>query len=263
METSLRSRVLRSNALGVWILFLVPVVALQAFSQDIAKPESGTVPAPSAPSLTAPPETGLTIPATESEGPAHTEPGDAGESVVDLRTLVLREQLNVPKSERGTGSAALSIRGKDDGTVEVRDAAGKLLEEYPPNYFSISGKVSAEAIEGMNAFEEVQAEELSARKGKEQEDIEKELEASKEAEARAKEIEKANEVKWQEDFKANAAPYLDRKTKSKLNAVKIDAREIREDGTYVYEGKALKPIRLFSTERKRYEMAIPIPSPTE
>ena len=44
---------------------------------------------------------------------------------------------------------------------------------------------------------------------------------------------------------------------------KIDAREIREDGTYLYEGKPMKPVRLFNKARSRYEMAIPVPAPAE
>jgi len=173
---------------------------------------------------------------------------------VDLHTLVLREQ-----RENNGGASALSVRGTSDGTVEVRDASGNLIQTYPLSHFSVSGKVSSAAIEKVNAREEVLQKGLTERKEQEQAAVDVEAEETRKAEANAKEQEKANEVKWQEDFKAKSTSYLDRKTNSKVNAVKIDAREIREDGTYLYEGKALKPVRLFNKERSRYEMAIPVP----
>jgi hypothetical protein len=223
------------SVIGLGIIFLIPVIALRAFSQDSAKPESEPASAHSADSDTAP-----------------------SAPVVDLHTLVLREQ-----GTRANGESALSVRGRSDGTIEVRDASGKLLQEYPLDHFYVSGKISAEAVEKVKARVEVLEKSLSDRKGKEQETIDKQIEAAKEAEANAKEQEKASEVKWQQDFKAKSVPYLDRKTNSKTNAVKIDAREIREDGTYLYEGKAMKPVRLFNAERSRYEMAIPVPATAE
>lgn len=230
METLLGFCLPRRAAFGAWILLALPVFALQAFGQKAPEP----------------------VPPVASE-PSEATPA---EESVDLHTLVLREQ-----SERANGESALSVRGRSDGTIEVRDASGKLLQEYPLDHFYVSGKISAEAVEKVKARVEVLEKSLADRKGKEQEALDKQAESAKEAEANAKEQEKASEVKWREEFKAKSAPYLDRKTNSKVNAVKIDAREIREDGTYLYEGKALKPVRLFNKERSRYEMAIPVPEP--
>ncbi len=232
METSLGLCPAHRAAFGAWILLVLPVFSLQAFSLEASEP----------------------VPPVASE-PSEATPA---EESVDLHTLVLREQ-----SVRNDGASALSIRGRSDGTVEVRDASGNLIQTYPLSHFSVSGKVSNEATEKMSTHVEVLEKSLADRKGKEQEALDKQAESAKEAEASAKEQEKASEVKWQQDFKAKSAPYLDRKTDSKVNAVKIDAREIREDGTYLYEGKAMKPVRLFNKERSRYEMAIPVPAPAE
>ena len=235
METSLGLCPARRAAFGAWILLVLPVFSLQAFSQETSEPVPPVAPVVSEPSDTTP-----------------------AEESVDLHTLVLREQ-----SERADGASALSVRGTSDGTVEVRDASGNLIQTYPLSRFSVSGKVSSEATEKLSARVEVLEKSLADRKDQEKEAQNQELEATKEAEVKAKEAEKAKDIKWRDDFKAKSAPYLDRKTDSKVNAVKIDAREIRDDGTYLYEGKAMKPVRLFNKERSRYEMAIPVPAPAE
>lgn len=219
---------------GLWAAFLAPAIVFQVGAQP---------PAPESPSA----------PKNSAEYGQDTSSPD-----VDLHTLVLREQ-----GERADGTSALSVRGTSDGTVEVRDASGNLIKTYPLSSFSVSGKVSGEAIQKLNAREEVLQEALTGRKELEKEAQDKAVESAKEAETKAIEAEKASEVKWQQDFKAKSTPYLDRKTNSKVNAVKIDAREIREDGTYLYEGKAMKPVRLFNKERSRYEMAIPVPATEE
>lgn len=230
METSLGLCPARRAAFSAWILLVLPVFPFQAFSQDASEPVA----------------------------PVGSEPSEAApaEESVDLHTLVLREQ-----SVRSDGASALSVRGTSDGTVEVRDASGNLIQTYPLSHFSVSGKVSSEATEKLSTRVEVLEKSLADRKDQEKETQNQELEAAKETEVNAKEEEKAKDIKWQQDFKAKSAPYLDRKTNSKVNAVKIDAREIREDGTYLYEGKAMKPVRLFNKERSRYEMAIPVPAP--
>jgi hypothetical protein len=225
---------IRTVRFGLWAAFLAPAIVFQVGAQPPA-PESPSVPKKSA-------ESGQ----------------DTSSPDVDLHTLVLREQ-----GERADGTSALSVRGTSDGTVEVRDAYGNLIKTYPLSRFSVSGKVSGEAIQKLNAREEVLQEALTDRKESEKEAQDKAVEAAKQAETKAIEAEKASEVKWQQDFKAKSTPYLDRKTNSKVNAVKIDAREIREDGTYLYEGKAMKPVRLFNKERSRYEMAIPVPETKE
>ncbi|MEQ1840811.1 MAG: hypothetical protein ABL994_10400 [Verrucomicrobiales bacterium] len=230
MEMSRWSQRLRSSAVGLGIAMLVQAFPLYAFSQDV--PESA-------------------VDAT----PSNTE---VSESEVDLHTLVLREQ-----SVRNDGASSLSVRGTSDGTVEVRDASGNLIQTYPLSHFSVSGKVSSEATEKLGARVEVLEKSLADRKDQEKETQNQESEAAKEAEVKAKEAEKAKDIQWQQDFKAKSTTYLDRKTNSKTNAVKIDAREIREDGTYLYEGKEMKPVRLFNAERSRYEMAIPVPAPKE
>lgn len=230
MEMSRLLQRLRSSAVGLGIAILLQAFPHDAISQDV--PESA-------------------VDAT----PSNTE---VSEPEVDLHTLVLREQ-----SVRNDGASALSVRGTSDGTVEVRDASGNLIQTYPLSRFSVSGKVSREATEKLSARVEVLEKSLADRKVQEEETQNQALEAAKEAEVKAKEEEKAKDIKWQQDFKAKSAPYLDRKTNSKVNAVKIDAREIREDGTYLYEGKPMKPVRLFNKERSRYEMAIPVPAPAE
>lgn len=235
METSFGLHPARRAVFGVWILFVLPVLALQAFAQDASEPVPPVAPVASEPSEATP-----------------------AEESVDLHTLVLREQ-----SVRNDGASALSVRGTSDGTVEVRDASGNLIQTYPLSRFSVSGKVSREATEKLSARVEVLEKSLADRKVQEEETQNQALEAAKEAEVKAKEEEKAKDIKWQQDFKAKSAPYLDRKTNSKVNAVKIDARDIREDGTYLYEGKPMKPVRLFNKERSRYEMAIPVPAPAE
>ncbi len=230
MEMSRWSQRLRSSAVGLGIAILLQAFPHYAVSQDA--PESA-------------------VHAT----PSNTE---VPESEVDLHTLVLREQ-----SVRNDGASALSVRGTSDGTVEVRDASGNLIQTYPLSHFSVSGKVSSEATEKLGARVEVLEKSLADRKIQEEETQNQALEAAKEAEVKAKDEEKAKEVKWRDDFNAKSSPYLDRKTNTKVNAVKIDAREIREDGTYLYEGKAMKPVRLFNKERSRYEMAIPVPETKE
>ncbi|MBL7645201.1 MAG: hypothetical protein JNK74_03315 [Candidatus Hydrogenedentes bacterium] len=220
--------------LGLWAAFLAPAIVFQVGAQP---------PAPESPSA----------PKNSAESGQDTSFPD-----VDLHTLVLREQ-----GGRADGTSALSVRGTSDGTVEVRDASGNLIQTYPLSRFSVSGKVSREATEKLGARVEVLEKSLADRKIQEEETQNQALEVAKEAEVKAKEEEKAKDIKWQQDFKAKSAPYLDRKTNSKVNAVKIDAREIREDGTYLYEGKPMKPVRLFNKERSRYEMAIPVPAPAE
>lgn len=237
METSHRFYPTGRKACGIWVMLLAPVFALQAFCQETVAPDT-------------------------KAAPAASDIAQTGEPV-DLRTLVQQVQRNAPDGERANGGSVLSVRGRSDGTIEVRDASGKLLQEYPLDHFYVSGKISAEAVEKVKARVEVLEKSLADRKGKELEAQDKQIEAAKEAEANAKEQEKASEVKWREEFKAKSAPYLDRKTNSKVNAVKIDAREIREDGTYLYEGKAMKPVRLFNKERSRYEMVIPVPATAE
>ncbi len=237
METSHRLYPTGRKACGIWVMLLAPVFTLQASGQETAVHDTKAAPAAAA--------------IVQTEEP------------VDLRTLVQQVQRSAPDGERANGESALSVRGRSDGTIEVRDASGKLLQEYPLDHFYVSGKISAEAVEKVKARVEVLEKSLADRKGKEQETIDKQIEAAKEAEANAKEQEKASEVQWQQDFKAKSTTYLDRKTNSKTNAVKIDAREIREDGTYLYEGKEMKPVRLFNAERSRYEMAIPVPAPKE
>lgn len=236
MEMSRRLYPAGSKACGVWVMLLASVFAPQAFCEETAAPDTKAAP-----------------PTSDS---FQTEEPD-----VDLRTLVLREQEGVNGGNRPTGESAVTVRGRSDGTVEVRDASGNLIREYPLSHFYVSGKVNTEAMERMKAREEVMNKGLSDRKEAEQAERDQQAEAAKEAEAQAKEAEKAKETKWQEDFKAKSTPYLDRKTNATLNAVKIDAREIREDGTYLYEGKPMKPVRLFNAQRSRYEMAIPVPEP--
>ncbi len=237
METSHRLSLSRRSTYGIWVTLLAPVFTLQASGQETAISDTRAATAASV--------------MVQTDEP------------VDLRTLVEQVQRSAPDGGRANGGSVLSVRGRPDGTIEVRDASGKLLQEYPLDHFYVSGKISAEAVEKVKARVEVLEKSLADRKGKEQETIDKQTEAAKEAEANAKVQEEASEAKWREDFKAKSATYLDRKTNSKVNAVKIDAREIREDGTYLYEGKALKPVRLFNKERSRYEMAIPVPEPEE
>lgn len=235
METSFGLRPVRRASYGVWVLFILPVIALQAVGQEASEPAPEPAPAPTASSDVVPSE----------------EP-------VDLGTLVLREQRNV--NGRDAGESVLSIRGEGDGTVEVRDAEGNLLEAYPAKHFTVSGKVKNEAVESMNAALDAKNTALADRKAKEEVEALKEQEAAKKAEEAKKEEAKTAEAKWNEDFAAKSTPYYNWKENTKVKAVKIDAREIREDGTILYEGKSMKPARLWNNKLGQFEMAIPVPA---
>ncbi len=113
METSLGLCPARRAAFGAWILLVLPVFSLQAFSQETSEPVPPVAPVVSEPSDTTP-----------------------AEESVDLHTLVLREQ-----SERADGASALSVRGTSDGTVEVRDASGNLIQTYPLSRFRLGQSV--------------------------------------------------------------------------------------------------------------------------
>ena len=238
MDTSIKLLPVRRTALGVWILLVLPVFAFQAVGQEGSAPVSPVAPA-----------------AAESSDVAPSE------EPVDLGTLVLREQRNLTGAD--AGKSVLSIRGEGDGTVEVRDADGNLLVAYPAKHFTVSGQVKNEAVGSINAALDAKNKALADRKAKEEVEALKEQEAAKNTEEAKKREAEAAEVKWNEDFAAKSASYLDRKSNSQLKAVKIDAREIREDGTFLYEGKALKPVRLWNTQRKQFEMAIPVPPKAE
>lgn len=233
METLSGLQPARRAVFRVWILLVLPLFSLQAVGQETSEPVAPPPPAPAATSDVVPSE----------------EP-------VDLGTLVLREQRNVA----GTGKSVLSIRGEGDGTVEVRDAEGNLLEAYPAKHFTVSGQVKSEAVDKINAGMDAKNKALADRKAKEELEALKEQEAAKKAEETRKQEAEAAEAKWNEDFAAKSTTYIDKKTSSELKAVKIDAREIASDGTYEYEGKKLKPVRLWNTQRKQFEMAIPVPT---
>lgn len=235
METSFCLQPGRRIALGVWFLVTIPFVALQAFGQEASEPES-----PVAPEA-----------AESSEVVPSAEP-------VDLSTLVLQEQSNLKGGD--AGKSVLSIRGKGNGMVEVRDADGNLLEAYPAKHFTVSGKVKSEAVGAINASLDAKNKALAERKAKEEEEAQKEQEAAKKAEEVKKQEAQAAEAKWNEDFAAKSAPYYDWKENTKVNAVQIDAREIREDGTILYEGKSMKPARLWNDNLGQFEMAIPVPA---
>jgi len=238
MKTSFGFRPVRRVAFGVWVLLVFPVLALQAAGQEAS--ESAPQPAP------APTESSDVVPSEEP---------------VDLGTLVLREQRNVTGAD--AGKSVLSIRGEGDGTVEVRDAEGNLLEAYPAKHFTVSGKVKSEAVGTMSASLDAKNKALADRKAKEEVEALKEQEAAKKTEEAKKQEAKAAEAKWNEDFAAKSKPYYNWKENTKVNAVKIDAREIREDGTILYEGKAMKPTRLWNNKLGQFEMAIPVPAKDE
>lgn len=239
METSLGFRAVRRAAFGVWILVILPLVALQARGQDGAAPVAPGTPTPETSSE-------LVVPSEEP---------------VDLGTLALQQQ-NKPKGV-DPGKSVLYIRGEGDGTVEVRDAEGNLLEAYRTKQFTVSGKVKREAVDKINAGMDAKNKALADRKAKEEVEAVKEQEAAKKAEEIKKEEAKTAEAKWNEDFAAKSAPYYNWKENTKVNAVKIDAREIREDGTILYEGKSMKPARLWNNKLGQFEMAIPVPAKDE
>jgi hypothetical protein len=238
METPFGFRPVRRASYGVWVLLILPVIALQAFAQEASEPAPEPAPAPTAPSDVVPSE----------------EP-------VDLGTLVLREQSNLAGAD--AGKSVISIRGEGDGTVEVRDAEGNLLEAYPAKHFTVSGKVKNEAVDTINTALDAKNKALADRKAKEEVEALKEQEAAKAAEETKKKEAEAAEVKWKEDFAAKSTPYYNWKENTKVNAVKIDAREIREDGTILYEGKSMKPARLWNDRLGQFEMAIPVPAKAE
>lgn len=238
METSFGLQPGRRIALGVWFLFTIPFIAFQAFGQEGSERVTQAPPAPSSSSDVLPSE----------------EP-------VDLGTLVLQEQSNLKGGD--AGKSVLSIRGDGNGTVEVRDAEGNLLEAYPTKHFTVSGKVKREAVGAINASLDAKNKALAERKAKEEEEAQKEQEAAKKAEEAKKQEAQAAEAKWNEDFAAKSTPYYDWKENTKVNAVQIDAREIREDGTILYEGKSMKPARLWNDNLGQFEMAIPVPAKAE
>ena len=126
-----------------------------------------------------------------------------------------------------------------------------------------NGKKKQEEVKKEPTLEELKKQkEGEARKKAEEDALEQQREAEKaRQEADAKQREEAGS-NWQADFAASSDSYkARRRNKDDLKAVKIDARQIREDGTVEYGGKTLKPVRLWSTARKRYEMAIPVEEP--
>ena len=242
MNTSIKPRLARVSASGVGFCLLVSVVALQSLAQDAAQPE-----------------TGVPVPATISDDAVRTE-GEAAPPV-DLHTLLQREQQRLRAGGVNTGKARVSIHGMRDGTTEVRSAEGEVLGRYPAKFFSYSSRGSTEAIERLNAEREARKEKFAERKKLKQEESEKAMEAAKEKEALEKERAEEEDARWNDDFASKAGEYLDRRSGENLKAVKIDAREIRDDGTLLYEGKEFKPARLWNTRRKQFEMAIPLKTP--
>lgn len=202
----------------------------------------------------------LVVPCLAQEASA-PEPAVAdSERLPDLRSLLAKER---DRSVGASGGkAVVTLRGRGDGTLEVRGRDGALLEAYPLNAFSPMGQVSEEAVARINAEREAQATDLAARKKAASEALDAEREAARVAAEQEAVQEKEAEARWQSDFTAKSDTYKGRRRdRDNVKAVKIDAREIGEDGTVQYEGKTLKPVRLWSTERKRYEMAIPVETP--
>ncbi len=188
--------------------------------------------------------------------PAQEAPAD----LPALRELIAKERSE--NGTRATGTAVVSITARENGPVEVRDRDGDVIERIPTDAFAPVGQVSTE---GLKRFHDRRAEKedaLAARKKAAGEALEQQREAEKLQQEEAAKQQEAAEAKWQADFAADSDTYkARRRNQDNLKAVKIDARQISEDGTIQYEGKTLKPIRLWSTERKRYEMAIPVESP--
>lgn len=194
-----------------------------------------------------------------TEATAAEAPKSKRRSDVDLHALLTRERARLEAEGAIPEGALLSIKATRDGTLEVRNSEGELLEAFTPDGDGLSGKVSAAAVEDLNAARAAEAEAVAALRKAEQEAAEQAAKAQKAKEEAKLKAEKEQEVKWQSDFAAKSEGYTDRKNRAKIKAVKIDAREIKEDGTYVYEGKPVKPVRLWNDRRGQFEMAIPVP----
>lgn len=180
----------------------------------------------------------------------------------DLPSLLQREQQKARESGAPAGAAPVVLRGEGDGPIEVRNSGGEVIEAYSPEAFTLSGQVSREAVDRIRANREARDAALAERKEAERREADRRLEARKQAEALEKKAEEEREAQWKADFASESDSYKGRRRdQNNVKAVKIDAREIREDGTYVYDGKPMKPTRLWSTQRKRWEMAIPVENP--
>lgn len=197
--------------------------------------------------------------APTTEAKATEAPKSKRRSDVDLHALLTRERARLEAEGIIPEGAVLSIKATGDGTLEVRNSAGELLETFTPDGAGLSGTVSAAAIEDMNAARAAEAEAVAALRKAETEAKEQAAKAQKAKEEAKQKAVKEQEVKWHSDFAAKSEGYTDRKNRSKIKAVKIDAREIKEDGTYIYEGKPMKPVRLWNDRRGQFEMAIPVP----
>ena len=240
MKTSSKTPFARGSALAVAALALLAVMALPGAAQS--------------------PDTGARVTAPE---PAVTPPAPRARPRVDLRTLWQQELLQA--SPGNTRVAPLSITGKKDGTLEVRDRAGKLIAVYPPHKYALFGRVSTEALERINEERAALEEEYAGRKQAADEADKRQREADKAAESGERKAAKEKEAKWNADLASKSDSYkansIDGTGGEAVKAVPIDAREIRKDGTYTYNGRNVKPVQLWSPSRLQYEMAIPVEKP--
>ncbi|MBX7259968.1 MAG: hypothetical protein K1Y02_26675, partial [Candidatus Hydrogenedentes bacterium] len=176
----------RRIAFGAGLVFLLALMPLTAFAQ-VSDPNTGSATTPE--STTAKPA---------GSAPVRQEP--QYRPAVDLRTLFQRESHNPDR-------APLSVKGRKDGTIEVRDRHGELIEIYPSGTFALSGRISPEAIERINSQRATGQEAFAERKAAEQEAAKQQMEADKAADAAATKEAEDKDAKWNADLASKSDAY--------------------------------------------------------
>jgi hypothetical protein len=224
-------------------LFAVALVALQSLGQD---------------SRSSTEDAGLDTSSLSTPAAISTD----DELTTDRRESRKQERRARSGSSAPESNSTLYITGNRDGTIEVRNSAGELVQKSSLEHFPRLNRVSEEAIERIRSKKEGLEQDFTERELMEKAEEEKAMRAAEEEAERRKKLEEEAEARWQENFASTSESYYQKRRKrDSVKAVRIDAREIRDDGTYLYEGREMKPIRLWNTQRRRYEMAIPVESP--
>lgn len=203
------------------------------------------------------------VPAAPASPPAEeaSAPPAVARQPRDLHALFEEEYQRRVATGESTEGPLLRVGIESNGTVVVRNAEGKVLEVYPLEYFSFRNMVSGTTMAQHAATQEHVAENREAYEAERAKEAEERRKAAEEAAKRREEAEKAEAERQEEAWRASAKTYRDPTTGKDVQAVKINPREIRPDGTYERNGQAVKPLRIFNRRTGKYENVVPISTP--
>lgn len=188
-------------------------------------------------------------------------PPPAARQPRNLHTLFEEEYQRRVAAGEDTEGALLRVSTESNGTVVVRNAEGKVLEIYPLEYFSFRNMLSGATMAQHAATQEHVTENREAYEAERAKEAEERQKEAEEAAKRREEVEKAEAERQEEAWTASAKTYRDPTTGKDVQAVKINPREIRPDGTYERNGQAVKPLRIFNRRTGKYENVVPISAP--